>query len=322
MEIFNLTLSQMLMMFTFILIGFLLRKTKILPDNAYVAMSRLETYIFVPALNLYNQMTRCTVETFKQNSNLILYGTVLVLAAIAVSYPLSVLFERRHRESAEREYRRNIYKYALVFGNYGFMGNFIVLQIWGEEMFFKYSMFTLGVGILCYSWGLFILIPKDQSAGVVKNIVKGLMSPPMLALVVGVLCGLCNVQKYVPQFFMNFMSNAGDCMGPVAMVLAGVVVGGYELKSLFVEKKVYIVTALRLIVIPAVMVTILKLIGVSDEIVTMALIAFATPLGLNTIVFPAAYGGDTKTGASMTMISHVLAVATIPLMYLLFVVIL
>lgn len=321
MEIFNLTLSQMLMMFTFILIGFLLRKTKILPDNAYVTMSRLETYIFVPALNLYNQMTRCTVETFKQNSSLILYGAVLVLAATAVAYPLSVLFERRHRESAEREYRRNIYKYALVFGNYGFMGNFIVLQIWGEEMFFRYSMFTLVVGIVCYSWGLFILIPKDQNAGVWKNIFKGLMSPPMLAIVVGVLCGLCGVQKYVPQFLMNFLSNAGDCMGPVAMVLAGVVVGGYELKSLFNDKKVYIVTALRLVVIPAVMVSILKLIGTNDEIVTLALIAFATPLGLNTIVFPAAYGGDTKTGASMTMISHVLAVITIPLMYLLFVVI-
>lgn len=320
MEIFNLTLSQMLMMFTFILVGFLLRKTKILPDNAYVAMSRLETYIFVPALNLYNQMTRCTVETFTQNSSLILYGTVLVIAAIVVSYPLSALFERKHRQSAECEYRRNIYKYALVFGNYGFMGNFIVLQIWGEEMFFRYSMFTLVIGILCYSWGLFILIPKDQNAGIMKNIAKGLVSPPMLALIVGVFCGLCGVQRYVPQFFMNFLSNAGSCMGPVAMVLAGVVVGGYELKSLFTEKKVYIVTALRLIVIPTVMVLILKLIHVSDEIVTLALIAFATPLGLNTIVFPAAYGGDTKTGASMTMISHVLSVITIPLMYLFFVV--
>ena len=47
---------------------------------------------------------------------------------------------------------------------------------------------------------------------------------------------------------------------------------------------------------------------------------FVPPLGLNTIVYPAAYGGDTKTGASMTMISHVLSVITIPLMYLVFIV--
>ena len=64
----------------------------------------------------------------------------------------------------------------------------------------------------------------------------------------------------------------------------------------------------------------LKLLGTNDEIMTLALIAFATPLGLNTIVFPAAYGGDTKTGAAMAVISHTLSVITIPFMYLIFIV--
>ncbi len=53
---------------------------------------------------------------------------------------------------------------------------------------------------------------------------------------------------------------------------------------------------------------------------TLALIAFATSLGLNTIVSLAAYGGDTKIGASMTTISHTLSVITIPLMCLIFIV--
>ncbi len=47
-------------------------------------------------------------------------------------------------------------------------------------------------------------------------------------------------------------------------------------------------------------------------------IVFATPLGLHTIVYPTAYGGDTKTGASMAMISNVLSVITIPLIHLVF----
>jgi hypothetical protein len=33
------------------------------------------------------------------------------------------------------------------------------------------------------------------------------------------------------------------------------------------------------------------------------------------VVFPEAYGGDPKTGASMAMISHTMCVVTIPLMY-------
>lgn len=50
----------------------------------------------------------------------------------------------------------------------------------------------------------------------------------------------------------------------------------------------------------------------------LTLVAFATPLGLNTVVFPAAYGADTSIGAGMALISHVLSVITFPLMYMLF----
>ena len=317
MEIFSLTLSQMLMMFTLIIAGFLLRKTKVLPASSDVTMSRLETYIFVPALSLFNQMTNCTVATFKENSVLILYGLALIIVAVGLAYPLSKLFYPKTSGDPSLEYQRNIYKYAMTFGNYGFMGNFIVLGIWGSMGLFKYQMFTLIIGIVCSSWGLFILIPKGTvKRSMLRNLVKGLLAPPVLALFLGVILGLLNVKQYFPQFLLTALSNAGACMGPVSMVLAGFVIGGYEFKSLFTNKKVYIATFLRLIVIPAVFVIVMKALGINKEIITLALIAFATPLGLNTIVYPAAYGGDTKTGASMAMISHTLSVITLPLMYL------
>ena len=101
----------------------------------------------------------------------------------------------------------------------------------------------------------------------------------------------------------------------VAMLLAGFIIGGYDLKELLLNKKVYIASLFRFILIPAFIVLILKASGCSGDIMTIALFVFATPLGLNTIIYPAAYGGDTKTGASMAMVSHTLSVITIPLMY-------
>ena len=321
MDVFFLTLNQMLTMFIFIAIGYLLRRIKILPETSYLTMSRLETYFFVPALTLITWMTNCTVNSLKENSVLILYGLVLILCAIFLAYPLSKLFVK-NVESAELDYQRNIYKYAMTFGNYGFMGNFIVLGIWGSEMFFKYSMFTLCIAFACSSWGLLILIPKEKTGRqTIKDIVKRVfITPPIIALAVGLLAGLCNVKQYVPDFVISVLSDGGNCMGPVAMLLAGVVIGGYDLKELLTYKKVYAATFMRLIVIPACFVLMLTLIGTNKEIITLAMIAFATPLGLNTIVYPAAYGGDVKTGASMTVISHTLSVITIPLMYLIFVV--
>ena len=151
MNIFNLTLRQMLMMFFLILCGFILRKKKILPENAHIALSRLETYIFVPALTIFNLMTQCTVKTFAENYHLILYGTVICLLGILLSYPLSRIFVPASNSSKELVYQRNVYKYAMAFGNYGFMGNFIILGVWGNEFFYKYTLFTFGISILCYA---------------------------------------------------------------------------------------------------------------------------------------------------------------------------
>ena len=322
MEIFNLTLVQMLMMFSLILMGFLLQKKGILPEKSDTAMARLETYIFVPALSLFNMMNNCTVQAFKENWTLLLYGFLITLAAILVSYPLSKIFVRRGKLSPAEEYQRNIYKYAMTFGNFGFMGNFIVLGIWGDEFFYKYLMFTLFMSILCNSWGLYVLIPKEQNSSFGKNLKKGLLSPPIIGVLTGMILGLLGVREYIPSFLMRALEEASKCQGPVAMVLAGVVIGGYRIKNLITNKKVYLASFLRLIVIPAVLMIILKVAGMNKELMTLALIAVATPLGLNTIVYPATYGGDTETGASMATLSHTFSVITIPLMYLVFVVLL
>ena len=309
------------MMFTLILAGFILRKKLILPENAGTIMAKLETYIFVPGLSLFTMISKCNVKTFAENYTLILYGLAIITGALLLAYPLSSLFIRKPQTSADA-YQKNIYKYAMTFGNFGFMGNFIILGIWGTDMFFKYSMFTFLISIVCYSWGLYVLIPKEKSNSLMQNLKKGIITPPVIALAAGIILGLSGLVNYLPDFLVSALDNAGKCQGPVAMVLAGFVIGGFNLKKILLNKKVYVASVLRLVVIPALLMMILKLIGTGDTIMTLALICFATPLGLNTIVYPAAYGGDTETGASMAMISHALSVVTIPLMYLVFIVLL
>ena len=55
--------------------------------------------------------------------------------------------------------------------------------------------------------------------------------------------------------------------------------------------------------------------AIENTVLFLAFFAIGTPLGLNTVVFPEAYGGNPETGASMAMISHTLSVISLPLMY-------
>lgn len=319
MEMFYLTLSQMITMFILIIAGYALRKYHILPEESHLTLSRLETYILVPALNIINWTKNCNPQTLKENAPLILYGLGIIIVAVALAYFLAAIFVRNAKTPSEK-YQRNIYKYAMTFGNYGFMGNFIILGIWGDEMFFKYSMLTLCISFVCSSWGLIVLIPKESGKRMSPlNMIRAILTPPIIALLIGMVLGLLNLGSYVPSFAITALENAASCMGPVAMILSGFVIGGFNLKSLLVNKKVYIGTIFRLVLIPAAFVMVLKLLGASDTVLILTLIALATPFGMNTIVYPAAYGGDFRTGASMTVISTTISVITIPLMYLIFI---
>lgn len=321
MDIFLLTLQQLMMMASLMVAGFLLRKKNIVPENTGIAISKLETYIFVPALSIINQLNNCTVETFVNNSRLILYGAVITAVAVPLGVVLSHFFIRNSNKNRELSYTRNVYQYGLTFSNYGFIGNFIILGVWGDLMFYKYTLFTFFLAIASNSWGLYMLIPKGQ-ASLWKNLKKGLTAPPMLALFFGIICGLLNLKPYFPPFVLSALDSASKCMGPAAMLLSGMVMAGYNIRELILNKKVYILTFVRLILIPSAFLIVLKFLGVSEEIMILVLVAFASPLGMNTIVYPAAYGGETKTGASMIMISSTFCIITLPLMYYLFVVIL
>ena len=256
------------------------------------------------------------METFRANAGLLGVGAAVLIALVALSYPLSVLFVRDASTPA-KAYQRKIYQYALTFSNYGFMGNFIILGVWGSDVFFQYGLFHFLKGILCVSWGLYILIPREQNASIWVNLKKGVLSPPIIALVAGMAIGLLGWKTYVPDFLLAACESASNCMGPVAMLLAGLVIGSYDWHEILFNRKVYAASLLRLVVIPGAVVLALKALGASETIQILGLIGFGMPMGLNTIVYPSAYGGDPKTGASMALISHTLSVVTIPLMYLL-----
>lgn len=305
LEVFLNTLSPMLMMFTCMVIGFILNKKKLCPDNTAAVLSKLETNVLAPALIISTFSKYCTIASLSDQSVLILYCLLILAIAIGIGVALTPLF-------TGKGYNRNVYRYALIFGNFGFMGNAIVPAILGEAALYEYILFTLPLNVAVYTWGVAGLIPKGEEK---QNPLKSLMNPTIIAVVIGMAVGLTGANQYLPEFVSSTLSGLGSCMGPIAMVLTGFLIGQYPIKKMLNNKKVYVASVLRLLVLPTLFIVLLKLLGADNRALVLCLFAYGTPLGLNTVVFPAAYGGDPSTGVSMATISHTACVITIPVMY-------
>ena len=106
-------------------------------------------------------------------------------------------------------------------------------------------------------------------------------------------------------------------MSPIAMLLTGITVSSISLKKTFTDWEIYILSIVRLVIIPLIFVVASRFIPMEHTIFVCGLCSIAMPLGLNTIVVPSAYGKDTTAAAGMALISHLLSCITIPLIFML-----
>ncbi len=299
MQAFLPTFQQMLYLFLCIFIGWGVNKLKLLPANADQTISKLLSYVIMPALVINSFYKNCTIENLTANGPAILYSCLYYGLSTVIAIVLSPLFSKDKGV-------QGLYKYSFMITNMGFMGNALILGIFGDEMLFKYLMFSIPGTILVYSIGVIWL-----TGGKKKFSWRSFLNPMFGFMIFGIILGL--LHPTLPVFLTSTLSSLSNCFSALAMLLTGLVIAKFDIRELLKVKPVYILTLLRTILIPIGVYFLFKAVGTPDEILMMIVFTAAMPLGMNTIIFPAAYGGDLTTGASMAVISNVVGLISVPL---------
>lgn len=311
MEILLSTLNQMAFLLLLILIGYILTRLDVVPDNAPSVLSKMENNVFIPALVMSTFMTGFTVQSFGTAGTFLLAG----FAVIGITAPLAVLLARFCNKDP---YIRRIYTYGLAFSNFGFMGNAVVEALF-PEIFMEYLIFVLPFWMLIYVWGVpALLIPSEGEQKTAGQRLKAFLNPMFIAMLIGMGLGLLSPLLTLPACLTSAVGTLGSCMSPIAMILTGMTVAKIDLKATFGNWNIYLVSLIRLVAIPAAALLVLMLLPVDRGLAVCILCALAMPLGLNTIVIPAGYGRDTTVASGMALISHLLSCMTIPLIFMLF----
>lgn len=290
--------KQVAILFIFAIIGFVLCKTKKINSSNTKFLSTLVVWVFMPATSFKSFSNNFTVKYITEKYDIILTSAVGVILIFVMAFFLSKLLTKD-------KYRRSVYSYSMTVPNSGYMGVPLTKAIFGETMLTNVLLFALPINLYLYTFGYCSLTKTKISF-------KKLLNPPLIAIALGSIIGISGLT--LPQFATDFLDTASAPLGPSTMLILGMTLSEYKFTKLLKPNMNYLVSILRLIVIPTVAVLVLKFLNL-ENVILPALLVYSMPCGLNTVVFPKLVDEDCETGAALTLISTTLSMATIPLLF-------
>ena len=305
---FMTTLAQMARILLFLVTGFCLNRLHILRKETGICISRLVTMVFLPAMVIYTNMMEFNLANVGSYGILVLSGGLLWTVVMLLMQPVA----KKLGGGSFQE--RGVYLYGLSFPNTGAVGTPLVLALLGTAGLFRFNLFLLVFSIMTYAWGVGLFLDMERK-NPVKRFFIHLFNPVFISMLIGMLLGAFGARNWMPDLITNFVGDLGSCYVPISLLLTGFSIADYPMNDVFNRPKSYLFTLLRLIVIPLFVLGIAFLLKLPLDIAILIVLAFAGPSGMNVVVFPASYGQDCRTGASIVLLSSLGSIITVPILY-------
>lgn len=297
------TFFEMLVILFGIAAGYLARRLGYLGGETDQKLSKIILNITMPCLIIASVTTGETLpEASKILSTLkvaaVFYG-VEMLVAVAVP-----------RILGGTEQQKGVWRYILVFPNVAFIGYPVTVAIFGPEALFYAVILVLPFNLLAYSIGPLML------AGRAKFRWQQLASPCIIAAVLALVVALCRLS--LPALVGECAAFVGDLTTPLSLLVVGSLLAGLSVKQVFASPRLWALTALRLLVLPALLRVILGWMQVEPLVAGIAVVLMAMPAAVNGAMLCMEYHGDTECMAQGTFLTTLVSIFTIPVVAVLF----
>ena len=275
-------------------------KGGILKSEDSKILSRLSLYFVTPCVIFNSFQTKLTPE-IQQG----LLMAILVACGCQALYFLASAVMKRFWHATEVE------RASVVFTNAGNLILPIVAYVMGPEWVIYVSGYILVFNILFWSFGLRMF---DSGKGF--DIKKILFNPNMMAAILGMIFLFAGVQLSGPLKIA--FEDVASMVGPLSMMITGMIVGSMNFKSLFENKRIWMVIFLRMIVTSGAAVLLVCLSGVPSlipsgkSIVMIALLSATAPSASNINQMAIIYNKDAKYASAINVLSTLSCILTMP----------
>ena len=229
-----------------------------------------------------------------------------VLKVAAVFYGMELLLSAVvPRLLGGTDKQKGVWRYTLVFPNMAFIGYPVAVALFGPEALFYAVILVLPFNLLAYSLGPLML------AGRAKFRWQQLISPCILASLAALVVALGHVS--LPVIVGECVEFVGSITTPLSLLVVGSLLAGLTVGKVFASPRLWALTAVRLLVLPALLWLLLGWMNVEPPMVAgIAVILMAMPTAVNGSMLSMEYGGDTECMAQITFLTTLVSIITIP----------
>lgn len=295
--------NTVITLFIVVIVSFAATKFKLVTEGFTKGFS---TFIICVAQPFMIVDSLCRVQFSLENLKNGFTVTGLGFISLAICAAVGFLATKPFRDENDRK----IGTFALVFANTGFMGIPVLKALFGEIGAFYGAFFMITFQVVLWTYGM-ILLGRGRDDIKVKplNLIFNYGTVPCI---IGIILYLLPFE--LPAPVSSAVSMLGSLCAPGSMIIVGSILASVPLRELFLDAKVYLICAVRLLVLPALICGICVLCRLPSETVYLFTTLTALPCATNSAMYAQTYDISPGLAAKSASLTTLFSVATVPLM--------
>lgn len=202
-------------------------------------------------------------------------------------------------------------KATIIYTNAGNLIIPLVQALLGKEWVVYTTGYILVTTVFIWTHGRMLIC--EEKGFNVKDLLKNVN---VIASVIGILMFALKIQ--LPSLITETMDSMSATIAPICMIVAGMLIAGMNVKDCLKNKRLYVITFLKMIVFPLFAVALFKFTNLSsmakngDMILLISLLASVAPTAASVTQIAQIYDADSEYASAYYFITTMLCILTMP----------
>ena len=301
MEQFFIVLNQIGIFLILIIFG-------ILDEHSLGSVSKLVMRMALPAYIFINTAEGATRQGLAES----LLVIPLAIALYLMLFLLSLLLEKVFHLKGNRGH---VFRAIVMFGNVGFMGIPLVVELYPDTALLYISLFTILDQGLFWTYGVSLTKPvSEQKEKISLKNLKNLLSPALVAIVGATVLVLLNI--HLPKLLTTTLSKLGTASMPLSLLYIGGMLSMTDVRKVLRCGELYAEIGLKMLVLPIVFFLVMKLCQVPADMAGTMTFLTGLPAINMVAMLSKNNGSDGDYAVCAVMMTTLACLVTLPLVSL------